>query len=72
MAYTLDLFSSKTSLDIQTTSVHSLSMEANRFLWQQQLCNMYTKGMGRTSKVVNGILPFSSDTELDGYDVCFT
>ena len=33
---------------------------------------MHTKQMGITSKVVNGILHLSSDTDLDGCDIWFT
>ena len=49
-----------------------LSMDTNRVLWYHRLCHMNTKVMGRTSKVVNGIPNFSSDTDLDGFDVCFS
>ena len=33
---------------------------------------MDTKEMGRTGKLVNGLPPFSSETNLDGCDGCFT
>ena len=33
---------------------------------------MHTKGIGITSNVVNGLTPFSSETDLYGCDVYFT
>ena len=72
MDYTLALFSSTEALDIQTTSVNSLSMDETSFLCHQRLCHMHTKGTGKINKAVNGIPTFSSDNDLDGCDVCFT
>ena len=69
MAHTLDLFSSTETLYIQTTSVHLLSMDVTRVLWQNILWHIHTNGIGRTSKVVNGLSHFSSETDLDGFDV---
>ena len=46
-------------------------MDENRGLWHKRLCNMNNQSMGRTGKLVNGIPRFSSETYLDGCDVCF-
>ena len=53
-------------------SMHALSMDVTSVLCHHRLCHIHTKGMGITIKVVNGIPNFSSDTDLDGCDVCFT
>ena len=47
-------------------------MDATRFLWHQRLCTNNINGMGRTSKVVNGIPHFSSENDLDGCDILLT
>ena len=69
LAYKLSLFPSKEDLDIQTTSVHSMSMDTTSVIWYQIKCRMHTKGMGRTSKMVNGLPPFYSYIDLDGFVV---
>ena len=70
--YTLALFHYTESLYIQTISVHSLSMDTTRVIWQQRLFHIHTKGIGVTSKVFNSIPPFSSDNDLDSCGLCFT
>ena len=47
-------------------------MSETNFLWHQKLCHIHTMGMVRTSKVVNGLCNFSSQTDLCGFDLCFT
>ena len=45
--------------------MHSLSMDATRVIWHQRLTRIHTKGIGRTSKVVNGLPLYCSETDPD-------
>ena len=58
MAHKLSLLNSTEAWDIKTTPVHSLIMDATSALWHKRLCHKHTKGIGRISKVVNGIPTF--------------
>ena len=68
--YTKDLVHDKNALDISIMSMKSLIMDETRVIWHQRLCNMYTKVMEITSKVLNGLPPFTSDNDLDFFYLC--